>query len=156
VGAIDLGRDGALKEMDRNDQTMTAAGGNEDAFKIGERAGLQSHSLPDAEIRMGLAERAGPDNALNRGDFPVRHRRGFASKADDIFHVRSRYYGEAVSPIEFTEYITGKQRRLKRLNPIGILAALGVCRTKYFKAPALKDILRGLFRASPNLKSEPV
>jgi hypothetical protein len=58
VGAVDLGCDGALKEIDRNDQTMTAAGGNEDTFQVGERTGLQPHSLADAEIRMRLAERA--------------------------------------------------------------------------------------------------
>jgi hypothetical protein len=96
VCAVYFSGDGALKKVDRDYETKTSAGTDENTFKVSQRAGLQSHPLSNAKIGVRLTQRTGLHNRLNCLNFGVRNRGWFSPKPNDVLNVRSRKHREPV------------------------------------------------------------
>jgi len=108
VGAVDFSANGTLKEIDRNDEAVVSAVADQDSFDIRERAGMEANTLANVQERVRAAERAGANNSLDAFDLAGSDGRGLGAETDDVFNERRREDGEALTPIDFTEEITGK------------------------------------------------
>jgi len=89
---------------------------------------------------MRTAENTRPNKRLDSLDFDRVGRRGLRPKADDVLYVGYGKDRKAITPIQSTKHIPGKERRFHLFDAIRILPVISIGGTKNFEAAIQQKI----------------
>jgi hypothetical protein len=128
---IDFNRDGALQEVDGNNQPKDFIRAGYNAFEAGQRASFHVDARPNAKEGPRLGSETGTDYCADGFKLLLGDGEGSFSGADDADNAGSSQNGdETVVGVEAAKKIAGEKREIDALHPVCPAAMPGVERKK--------------------------
>src|SRR6266850_3698885 len=113
-GAVDLDRDAAVNELNRqHQQSLPGLGADEDALDVGQRTVHDAHALAFAQVRVGRDRQARLHQTLDRLDLAVRHDGAALPAVAEDTHEAARLAHLRVAPLVEgvpQEHVAGEHR----------------------------------------------
>lgn len=108
--AVHLDGDGALEQVNGDDDPPFAFFLHQDALETFQRTADEADWFADAEVGPGLGGEPGAEDVLDSIDLFVGNRLGLVAEADDRHYARGSDDGLSTKGIEPAKYVAGKER----------------------------------------------